>query len=144
MTTVTRSVSVAILTDGVLASLPPPNGEGYVFMSVGWFVCVSVTNITGKCMNGFPWNFQDRSSKMQGTIWKILWVLCLTPSVQARSYIEVYSSMMQVCYIFFFFQGNPCLLATLRENGWTDFHEIFRKYCTWDKEQRTTFLCRGD
>ena len=57
MTIVTRRMSFAILTDGVLAELPPPDGEGYVFISVGWFVCVSVNygnNITEKCMNGFP------------------------------------------------------------------------------------------
>ena len=103
---------------------------------VGLSVCL--------CMNWFPWNFQYRSSKIQGTIWQIFGVLCSTPSIKARSYIEVYSSMIQVCYIFFFFQGNPCLLATFRENGWTDFQEIFRKDCTRDKEQSETFSCRGD
>ena len=45
---VSALVSVAILTDGVLTLLPPPNGEGYVFISVGWFACVSVSDITGK------------------------------------------------------------------------------------------------
>ena len=41
-------------------------------------------------------------------------------------------------------QRNRCLLATLRENGWTDFHKIFRKDCTWDKEQSGTFSGRGE
>ena len=35
--------------------LPPPNGECYLF------VCVSVNNIAEKLVNGFSWNFQDRS-----------------------------------------------------------------------------------
>ena len=38
--------------------------------------------------------------------------------------------------IFFpLFLRNPCLLAALQKNGWTDFHEIFRKGRTWHKEQ---------
>ena len=32
-----------------------------------------------------------------------------------------------------------CLLATLRKNGWTDFHEIFSVGWTWYKEQLGTF-----
>ena len=32
-----------------------------------------------------------------------------------------------------------CLLATLRQNGWTDFHEIFRIGGYWYKEQLWTF-----
>ena len=43
-------------------------------------------------------------------------------------------------FFFFFFLGggvvvwggDPCLLATLRENEWTDFHEIFSKGWTRD------------
>ena len=42
---------------------------------------------------------------------------------------------------------NPCiqgLWATLRKNGWTDSHEIFRKVRTWDKEQSGIFsTCSG-
>ena len=144
MIMVTRRVSVAILTDGRWGACVITSVERRrLCFHLCWFVCVSVSNITGKFINGFPWNFQDRSSKIQGTIWKFLGVLCLTPSIQARSYLEVYSSMIQVCYIFFF-QENPCVSATLRENGWTDFHEIFRKNWTWDKEQSETFSCRGD
>ena len=30
---------------------------------------------------------------------------------------------------------SACLLATLRKNGWTDFHEICRVCGTWYKEQ---------
>ena len=32
-----------------------------------------------------------------------------------------------------------CLLATLRKNGWTDVHEIFRVGGTWYKEKLRTF-----
>ena len=35
--------------------------------------------------------------------------------------------------------SSVCLLATLRKNGWTDFHEIFRVCGTWYKEQFGTF-----
>ena len=41
--------------------------------------------------------------------------------------------------IFFNIFMEICLLATLRENGWLHFHEIFSKDCTWDKEQFLTF-----
>ena len=47
-------------------------------------------------------------------------------------------------FLFLWFQRNLCLLATLRGNGWTDFHEIFSKGRTCDKEESATFLgcCR--
>ena len=64
-------------------------------------VGLSVSNIMGKHMKGFLWNFQARSSKIQGTIWKKLGVLCLTPSIEERRYIEVYSSMIQFFISFF-------------------------------------------
>ena len=31
-------------------------------------------------------------------------------------------------FLFPCFQGNPCLLATLRENDWTEFHDISAKF----------------
>ena len=42
------------------------------------FVCLSVGNITEKCVNRFSWNFQDRSGIIQGTIWGMS---CLNPWV---------------------------------------------------------------
>ena len=80
----------------ILHKYPRLNGEVYVFTSVGWFVCLSVSNITGKRMNRFSWNFQDRSSNIQGTIWKMLGVLCLTPSIQARSYIHYRQQILNI------------------------------------------------
>ena len=111
--------------------------EGYVFISVGWSVCVSVSNITGKCRNGFSWNFRDMSSKIQGTIWKMFGVLCLTHSIQARSYIEVYSSMIQVFYIFFFSRKSVPVsnIKGKRMNGFSwNFQEILymRQRTIWN------------
>ena len=42
-------------THSLLSLLPPPNGEGYAFISVGLCVSVylSVSNITEKHVNGF-------------------------------------------------------------------------------------------
>ena len=37
------------------------------------------------------------------------------------------------------FQGNPCLLSKLRDNGWTDLRDILCKGQTWDKEQPDYF-----
>ena len=47
-----------------------------------WHGIMSVTNITGKWMNGFSWNFQDRTAMTQRTDWNILRMLCLTPWIQ--------------------------------------------------------------
>ena len=42
------------------------------------------------------------------------------------------------------FRSNPCLLVALQKNGWTDFHEIFRKGRTWHREQSGTLSgCYG-
>ena len=41
--------------------------------------------------------------------------------------------------LFQHFRGNPCLLATLWENEWTDFHEIVRVAGTRYQEQSVTF-----
>ena len=136
ITMVTRRVSVAILTDRVLAWLPLPNGEGYVFIPVGWFVCLSVSNITGKRMNGFLWNFHTRSSKIQGTICKN-GVLCLTPSIEERRYIEVYSSMIQFFYILIFSQKSVPVsnITGKRMNGFSwNFQEILhmRQRTIWN------------
>ena len=56
------------------ASLPPPNGEGYVFNFIGLWVCLflfclSFNNIAGKPMDKFSWNLQDMLGKIQWTIW---------------------------------------------------------------------------
>ena len=61
-------------------------------------------------MSGFSWNFQDMLAMTQGTIWNILEMIGLTPWAQGS---------------FFYFLG-PCLLATSRNIGWMDIHEIFR------------------
>ena len=51
----------------------------------------------------------------QGPIWNILGMINLTPWVQGS---------------FFYFLG-PCLLATSRNTGWMDIHDIFR---IWTQE----------
>ena len=42
-------------------------------------------------------------------------------------------------FLFIFFQWNPCLWAILRKNVRINFHKIFKKVWTWDKEQSGTF-----
>ena len=41
---------------------------GYVFNSVGLFVCVLISYIIQKVTNGFWWKLQDSSAVLQGMI----------------------------------------------------------------------------
>ena len=55
-----------------------------------------------------------------------------------RNHLEYFGKhVVYIGYSIFLltFQGNPCLSATLKKNGWTDFHEIFRIGQTWHKGQ---------
>ena len=70
--------------------------------------CLSVSNITGKRVGGFSWNFHDMLGKIKGTIWKIL--MRLTPWIQGH----------------FFYFLDLCLVPTLWDNRWMDIHEICR------------------
>ena len=80
------------------------------------FVCLSVSrsvsDITEQRLNGFSRNLQGRWDLIQGTIRYIFRMFHLTPWTQD---------------FFPLFRSNPCLLAALQKNGWTDFHDIFRK-----------------
>ena len=76
---------------------------------------VFVSNTTVKLMSGFSWNFQDMLAMTQETIWYILGMIGLTPWTQGS---------------FFYFLG-ACLLATSRNTGWMDIHEISR---IWTQE----------
>ena len=76
---------------------------------------VFVSNTTVKSMSGFSWNFQDMLAMTQETIWYILGMISLTPWTQGS---------------FSYFLG-PCLLATSRNTGWMDIHEISR---IWTQE----------
>ena len=62
------------------------HGEGYVFIvvrcSVCLSVCLSVSNITEKRMNGFSWYLQGRWDLIQGTIGNIFRMFHLTPWTQ--------------------------------------------------------------
>ena len=83
---------------------------------LGYLYCVlrksvSVTNITGKRMNGFSWNFQQRSDMRQGMIYNIFGMLRLTSWIHGR---------------FFLLRGSV-FVSNVMENEWTDFHEFFMK-----------------
>ena len=62
------------------------HGEGYVFIlvrcSVCLSVCLSVSNITEKRLNGFSWNLQGRWDLIQGTIRNIFRMFHSTPWAQ--------------------------------------------------------------
>ena len=71
---------------------------------------VSVSNITAKWMNGFSWIIRIcrlGHKEQPGTFWG---VMRLNPWIQDS-----------VLYFL-----DPCLLATLRNKGWMDIHEILR------------------
>ena len=109
-----------------LMILPPPNGEGYVFMTVSLWVGLSISNITGKWLKGFSWNFQDTTNMTPSTVWNILGMFHLTPCIQELFFFVLF---------FFFHLSGPCLLATLQTNGSTDLHQIFGRGRIYDKEQ---------
>ena len=50
---------------------------GYVFGSVGLFVCLFVSNITQKVMNGLRWNFMEGSGVIKTTdkILVVIWIV---------------------------------------------------------------------
>ena len=66
---------------------------------------VFLSNTTVKSMRGFSWSFHDVLALTQGTVWKYLGMIGLTPWTQGS------------------FLG-PCLLATSRNTGWMDIHEF--------------------
>ena len=73
----------------------------------------SVSNITGKHMDRFSWNFheihrQDIRNNLE--------------NLRGDMFNPLHTG-----FLFIFFQGNPCLLATLRQNVWTDFHDFLGK-----------------
>ena len=76
---------------------------------------VFVSNTTVNSMSVFSWNFQYMLAMTQETFFNILGMIGLTPWTQGS---------------FFYFLG-PCLLATSRNTGWMDIHEIFR---IWTQE----------
>ena len=61
---------------------------------------------------------------VQGTFWNLFGMFSFTLSIQD---------------FLIFFRWNPCLLSTLWENWWTDFHEIIRTGQTWDNKQSGIF-----
>ena len=91
---------------------------------VSLFVCLSVSIVTGKCMDGFSWNFQDILGEITGIISKIWGIVCVTPYIHG---FFLYSARKSVS------------VSNITENGWTDFHEILRKCRTWNNEQIGTF-----
>ena len=99
------------------------HGESFVFIVARWFVCLSVcmyiSNITKRRLNGYSWNFQGMWDFILGTIGNIFTMFVSTPWTQDS--------------FFYFFRRNPCLLAALQKNGQT-----------WYKEQSGTFTgCSG-
>ena len=67
-----------------------------------------VSNITGRRINGFAWNFRKRSHMRQGTICNIFGVLRLTSWIQDR----------------FFSFLDPCFLVISLKIEWTDFKKF--------------------
>ena len=61
------------------------HGEGYVFIIVRWFVCLSASNTREKRMTGFLWDFQDRWDFVHGTFCKILRIFRSTFCIQEFS-----------------------------------------------------------
>ena len=82
-----------------------------VYKLVCLFVCLLAT-LWKNAWTDFHEIFRICWLMIQGTIWKLWRVVCLTPCIQG---------------FFSYFFRNPCLWATLWKNGWMDFHEIFRK-----------------
>ena len=101
-------------TRNILAWLFHTCLDGFMVLHLG-DPNVFVSNTTVKSMSGFSLNFQDILAMTQGLIWNILGIIGLTPWTQGS----------------FFYFLIPCWLATSRNTGWMDIHEIFR---IWTQE----------
>ena len=103
------------------------HGEGYVFIVVRCFVCLSVclpvSNITEKRLNAFSWYFQGRWDLIQGTIGNIFGMFHLTPWTQNFSPTFPEQSMP---------------LSSIAEKRLSEFSWNFQKR-TWHREQSGTF-----
>ena len=59
--------------------------------------------------------------------------------------ISLYCKCIFVClFVCFFISFFLCLLARLRENGWTDLHEIFREGVEWPWDDVIQFSVNSD
>ena len=85
-----QTTFITVAAGKVMFSLP------LVSLFVGLFVGLSVNNIAGKRVNGFSWNFQDRTGMTHGTFWNNLVMFHLTPWT-----LDLFLALfwgMRVCY----------------------------------------------
>ena len=101
---------------------PPSNGEGYIFITVCFSVCLSlVIDMTENWRIGFSLkNFRICET------WHKQW---------PANFWDVTSNPFHTGFL----GGKACLLATLWKNKRSDFHEIFRIGHTWHKELLVMF-----
>ena len=91
--------------------LLPPNGEGYVFISVALPVCLPFTNITDRRVCGFSWNFLDRpgmeqrifSTTLGFTVSHLTWLFHIPQMRRAFCWICNIFSMVFSKTIFLFY-----------------------------------------
>ena len=103
------------------------HGEGYVFIVVRCFVCLSVCLLATLRKKG--WTDFHEIFRVGGTWYKLI----------IRNIVRIFYWTAWTQEFFPTLRRNPCLVAALQENSWTDFHEIFRKGRTWHMEQFGTF-----
>ena len=108
----------------IIISLPPPNGEVYVFISAGLSVGLSVNNITEKAWTDFHEIFRMHRARL---------------NEQSRQFLGCHVLPLEYWVSFSVLSRKSVSVSNITGNGWTDFHDIFNKVCTWDKEQGGTF-----
>ena len=128
------SLNISIhVWNGYVAKLTKLSPEVVIFSSTWPFFRLSYAIVDGGCM------FWSQTALVHFTtlymkVFSIKMLLC------GGSYERIVTSTERLCFhCSWFVCLSSRLLATLRKNGWTNFHEIFRIGGTWYQEHSRTF-----
>ena len=92
-----------------------------------WFVCLFVVCLSVD-------NITEKTRK------RIFMKLSRQDGHDTRNKLEIWGNITFLEFrVSFALFSKPCLLATIRENGWKDLHEILNNDRTWNREQLGTF-----
>ena len=101
-----------------------------IIMMSSLYVCLlvslSLSNITGKRVNRFTWNLQNRSDLVQEMIWNIYGMFRFTPCIQDYDLCSFWGAHVREQHY-------------EKTRQWI-FFEIFRTGQIWDREYSVIFL----
>ena len=125
-----------------------PHSIYFDWCNIFWFTISARTSSRNVNARDRKWWRYLLQSKVCASRWSTclrVWI-AITPSSDTvfvtvnAGFRHVPFNSMNTWNHFWHYPGNPCLLATLWENEWADFHEIVNKGWTWDKEESRTFF----